>query len=356
MENIKDDCRYRAWMMTASEKFWSEEKLTKAFQSYKSGVAVVGQLEEGASGYRHYQLYIEFVNPQRFSGLIKKFVGVHIEPRREDRMHAIKYCTKEKGRVKPYSFGELEPVKEIDGKKVTEAEYRRYNLSLKNKSKKEKEVAVEKYFELIRSGYTASEVIVREPGAWRYGAQLDRFERAVREEREEFYRKNLREVKAFYLSGESRIGKTYYITQKKMKEEKKSVYRVTNYLHPFDSYDGEEILILDEFRTSIDFNLMLNILDGYPLQLPARYGDKTAQFTEVWVVSNEKFYTQYQEVNVMMPSSFIAFKRRFAGFFEMRERGVLTPVTPEGASPEAIARVEDARTEEEVNEILREEL
>ena len=47
------------------------------------------------------------------------------------------------------------------------------------------------------------------------------------------------------------------------------VYRVTDYAHPFDSYQGEDVLLLDEYNSNFKIRDLLNYLDGYPLTLPA---------------------------------------------------------------------------------------
>ncbi len=55
---------------------------------------------------------------------------------------------------------------------------------------------------------------------------------------------------------------------------------------------------------------MLNYLDGYPLRLPARYGDKVACFTKVYVVSNWEYKEQYTNIREQHPTTMKAFDRR----------------------------------------------
>ena len=53
----------------------------------------------------------------------------------------------------------------------------------------------------------------------------------------------------------------------------------------FDSYHGQPVLVFEEFHSQIPIAAMLNYLDIYPLQLPARYHDRTACYTTVYILS-----------------------------------------------------------------------
>ena len=59
-----------------------------------------------------------------------------------------------------------------------------------------------------------------------------------------------------------------------------NVYHVTNYDHPFDDYRGQNVILFDEFRSSLPVADMLKYLDGYPLMLPCRYSNKVACYTK----------------------------------------------------------------------------
>ena len=65
-----------------------------------------------------------------------------------------------------------------------------------------------------------------------------------------------------------------------------SVYRVTDYSHPFDRYAQEPVLCLDEFRSSLLIGDMLDYLDGYLLALPARYANRQVCYERVYIISN----------------------------------------------------------------------
>ena len=88
------------------------------------------------------------------------------------------------------------------------------------------------------------------------------------------------------------------------------VYRVTDYAHPFDSYAGEDVLLLDEYVNNWKIRDLLNYLDGYPLTLPARYSNRVACYTKVYLISNLCLSKQYPDVQVESPATFAALLRR----------------------------------------------
>lgn len=98
-----------------------------------------------------------------------------------------------------------------------------------------------------------------------------------------------------YLYGASGAGKTRSIYET---HDPRSIYRVTNYRAArgvsFDGYHGQEVLVFEEFSSQIPIEDMLNYLDIYPLALPARYNDKTACYTMVYITSNLPVEKQYR--------------------------------------------------------------
>ena len=55
---------------------------------------------------------------------------------------------------------------------------------------------------------------------------------------------------------------------------------------------------------------MLNLLDTYPTTLPARYQDKVACYTTVYITSNIPLEAQYPDVQQNDPETWRAFLRR----------------------------------------------
>ena len=75
-----------------------------------------------------------------------------------------------------------------------------------------------------------------------------------------------------------------------------NVFRVTDYEHPFDGYKGQDVIVFEEFRSSLRIGDMLNYLDGYPVELRCRYSNKQACFTKVYIISNISLRDQYRDL------------------------------------------------------------
>lgn len=124
-----------------------------------------------------------------------------------------------------------------------------------------------------------------------------------------------RDVETVYLSGDTGTGKTRYVMEK---YGYSNVYRVTNYdSGAFDQYDGQDVVVFEEFRSGFKIQQMLNFLDGYPVQLPARYANKMAKFTKVFIITNWHLNDQYRSVQSAHPKTWDAFLRRIDGVAEV---------------------------------------
>lgn len=59
------------------------------------------------------------------------------------------------------------------------------------------------------------------------------------------------------------------------------------------------MLVFEEFHSEIPISAMLNYLDIYPLMLPARYHDRIACYTEVYITSNIPLEDQYRDARLL---------------------------------------------------------
>ena len=110
-----------------------------------------------------------------------------------------------------------------------------------------------------------------------------------------------------YVSGPTGYGKSRQILDS---HGDSNVYRVTDYKHPFDTYSGEDVIVFEEFRSDLPIGNMLNYLDIYPLQLPARYNNRQACYNFVYLVSNWKLEDQYRNISLEHQETWKAFIRR----------------------------------------------
>ena len=291
-ESTKND-RVRDWILTVpadGSNGVSRQELTKALEPYSD---YAGQLEKGeGTGYLHWQIVVHHAEPVRFSTLRNKLPTAHLEPAR-DLADCYRYCTKEKTRV-PDTFPLIKGDKWADLIKLKAPGTRSDLKELRS--------------EILGSTVTLDELILTHPTAW----QFERMCRALIEarDRKRFARQRKElNVRVFY--GSTGTGKTSTALDLHDPED---ICRVTSYgSGTFDSYAGHPVLILDEFRGGIPIGTLLNILDVYPMNLPARYGDKPAGFDTVYICSNLHPSEWFKDLDT------VTLNALFRRFTELRE-------------------------------------
>lgn len=286
----------RTWLCTLSAEHYSREDIEKLLKRYDW----IGQLERGKDGYLHWQIYIHNKSPIRFTTLRNLFPKGHFEVRKGTAQQALDYVTKDD----TYA-GVRIGNGEID---VTDRQGHRSDL--------------EKYHELIFEwDWSAKDILSEYPSAMHLHNALFKLQ-SIRDERRS---RNQRNVTVHYIFGKTGVGKTSSVLDRYTHEEH---FRATDYKNPFDLYDSQPILILDEFDGEIRFNILLNLLDRYATEMPARYANKHAAFTEVWVLSNLPLESHYKEVQHESPDRWAALLRRFDTIQEMLPGGTLVDRHP----------------------------
>jgi hypothetical protein len=159
---------------------------------------------------------------------------------------------------------------------------------------------------LVHSGATDSEIRELYPTQFfRYYKNIQFIHQQYLEDK---FKNTFRILETTYIFGSAGVGKTKYVMEKYGYE---NVFRITNYERGmFDAYKGQDVIIFEEFRSSLKIEEMLNLLDGYPLQLPCRYNDKTACYTKVYIITNIPFAEQYKNIQTEQPATWQAFRRR----------------------------------------------
>ena len=255
--------------------------------------------EIGEQGTPHTHLYLYSPNAILFSTLQQRFMGAHIEAAKGSHRENRDYIRKE-GRW-------LDDAKHETNLPETFEE----SGTLPIERDKRESVSSE-ILSLIQSGSSNAEILVQYPSAMNRLQYVEAARQTLLEER---YCNQWRDLEVTYLWGPTGVGKTRGIMEK---YGYSNVYRVTNYDHPFDDYKGQDVILFEEFRSSLPIQDMLKYLDGYPLMLPCRYSNKAACFTKVYLVSNIPLSAQYPNVQVSEPETYRAFCRRInQGDFEM---------------------------------------
>lgn len=280
--------RSRGWILTISAQYITLEDLQS--QLSITPYSWIFQLEKADSGFNHFQLYIESSNPIKFDTLKKLFPNAHIEPRKGNKKQAWDYCSKEDTRLDgPYSGGP-----QLD---LTVSQGRRNDLIILT--------------ERILEGVPVSDLILDDPNALRHSKHLDRFKYELDRKK---YSTTMRDVQVTYIHGPTGSGKTKYIYDNYDFDD---VFRVTDYSHPFDGYNSQPVLVLDEFHSQLTMSFMLNLLDRYPLELPCRFVNKWASFTKVYIISNLTLQQQYENLKIEKPLVWDAFARRISEIKEI---------------------------------------
>lgn len=106
-----------------------------------------------------------------------------------------------------------------------------------------------------------------------------------------------RKVNVHWLFGSTACGKSYSYVELCEKYGVSEVYRVNDYANPFDTYQGEKILFLDEFRGNLPYGTLLGLLDVYQGQVRARYNDKVGLWSDIYITSPYTPFELYQNVS-----------------------------------------------------------
>ena len=183
----------------------------------------------------------------------------------------------------------------------------------------EKDPKMYRLLQDVKSGLSTTEIIDDTPSFAFKARDIDTLRETFLAER---YRAEHREVTVTYLFGSTGTGKTSGIYARHPAAE---VCRITDYGGRngvrFDAYHGQDVLVFEEFHSQIPIEAMLNYLDVYPLTLPARYSDRTACYTKVYITSNLPLAEQYPAVQRHKPETWRAFLRRIAHIIEYKPDG-----------------------------------
>ena len=246
--------------------------------------------EIGVEGTPHTHLFFQCENAVHFSKVKKIFPSAHINECKGTANDNRNYIRKE-GK---YSNTDKAETNLPD----TFEEYGEMPL---DKAQKNKTISAD-VFQMIKDGYTNIQIIEKYPSYLNKIQHLDKTRQLLLEEENA---DTFRNVEVTYISGATATGKTRFVMEK---FGYRNVYKITNYKNPFDNYKGQEVILFDEFRDSIPLKDMLQYLDGYPCNLPARYVDNVACFTKVFIVSNYSLDKQYIDAP---KEDWEAFIRRF---------------------------------------------
>lgn len=258
--------------------------------------------EVGHEGTYHTHLYIVFDNPKLHTVLANAFPGAHRENVKGTSQQNRDYVLKDGEKYNKQPDGSYDYL-DSSGTRHTGINYsdtfQEFGELPHEQQGKSKDV--EKILALVRDGASNYEIVEAVPSAM---MNLEKVDRTRSMFRDKLFSESWRDLEVTYIFGKTGAGKTRSVMDE---YGYSSCYRVTDYKHPFDTYDGQDVIIFEEFRSSLKHGDMLNYLDGYPLLLPCRYFNRQACYTKVFIITNVPPDEQYCGVD---PESRHAFFRR----------------------------------------------
>lgn len=277
----------RSWMITVPVDSITKEDLLKKLAPY----TYIGQMEKGEeTGYLHWQIYIENKTQIKFQTLKNKFPKGHFKVRWGTKKQCYDYCTKSKTAI-------------------ADTKIEKGDIDLKED--KAPQVTVEMAVDLMKRGSRYKDIMIEYPSLWRSMAYLKEVQGYLDENE---YSTKKRDMKVYYIHGAPGTGKTHSVYEDHGFDQ---VYKVSNYINPYDQYNGQKVLLLDEFYDSIQFDSLLNVIDVWPFQMRARYGDKWAAYDVVYIVSNRPLKDQFITEFYYEPDRAKSFYRRITSNYEM---------------------------------------
>lgn len=236
-----------------------------------------------ATGHLHIQGYVRFMERVRVQKA-KQLLGVpnaHFEMCKGTEEQNRAYCTKEESRA-PGPSGEhgTYDAKEGQGKRT---DLQTFQAAASTGELTLHQVAVDH-----------GSLLIKYPnGVKTYLAAIQEQAPAVRP------------IKVIWMWGPTSQGKTYRVFQ-----QHPNVYTVTS-PHPWDSYERERVILIDEFNEKEwDMTTLNRVMDQYRYELPCRYSNKSAHWNLVIVCSNSNPMSFYADT--LNQSLLTAWRRRFS--------------------------------------------
>lgn len=277
--------RRRAWCVTDHDASKKHQKLLEKTLTEDDNVlrCIVSVETGGKTKKKHLQCYLEMKNAKTMSACKKAYFGAksHLEMRRGTPFEAWTYCEME---CKPLFTKGVAPTEDEDAPTS----------------------GWDAIKEAIDGGSDEYSIMNEYPSFYaRYSTGIGK----MIHQRDLHTKMNKwRNVTVTYLYGATGVGKTRGVLE--AADDPTLVYRVSNYQNPFDGYCGQDIILFEEFRSSLPVEKMLIYLDGYYCALPCRYADKMANWTQVFIVSNIPLTEQYSLIQENHPETYEALERR----------------------------------------------
>ena len=267
--------------------------------------------EIATTGTYHTHIYLYSTSAIRFDTIQRRFPTAHIEKAsgttRENRDYI----------QKSGKWADTE-------KAETSVEGTFYEFGEAPSESEERDPKMYRLIQSVKDGMSTAEIIEENPSFALRTREIDTLRDTLTSEP---HKTKYRQIEVIYLFGASGTGKTSGIYNKHPASE---ICRITDYGRRdgtrFDAYHGQDVLVFEEFNSQIPIETMLNYLDIYPLHLPARYIDRVACYTKVYITSNIPLSEQYKAEQQSRPETWKAFLRRIHKVYEYHADGTVEEV------------------------------
>ena len=291
----KRDTQSRKYLITINrpiEKGLTHDKIKELINSLKSTMYYCMADEKGLKEETpHTHIFIAFRSPVRFSTIKKLFPTAHIDK-------SLGTSTENKAYVEKSGKWENSSKSET----IVKGSFEEWGELPNEHQGNRTDLAI--LYNKIKDGLSNYDLLEENPDNIEHLKYIDKVRQTIIREN---VKNQFRQLDVTYIFGESATGKTRYVMEKYGYE---NVHRVTDYIHPFDSYEGQEIILFDEFCSNFKIQEMLNYLDGYPIELPARYCNKWGAYSTIFLVSNLPLSRQYPYIQEHEFTVWKAFLRR----------------------------------------------
>lgn len=306
---MKNDSQFRKVQITQNnpEDFgYDHDKIKEELSKLKSCTYwILCDEIGGKDGTYHTHIYAVFKSPVRFSTIKNRFPHGHIEVAHGTHQQNIDYVTKS-GRWKNTE-------KEATSIPSTLEEWGQRPSDANGTDEK-----LMQLYTYIKEGLSNYEILEL---CSDYLFDTDKIDRVRLTIKQEEFKEVWRNLEVTFITGSTGLGKSRFVMEK---YGYSNVFRITDYLHPYDTYKGEDIIVFEEFSSSLKIQDMLNYTDGYPLKLPCRYSDKIACYTKVYIISNLLLEEQYPNVRTENPEVYKAFLRRINKVMYFKKDATIT--------------------------------
>lgn len=283
---------YQLTINSPIEKGYTHQHISDIFRSKFKTLNYLCMADEQGSMF-HTHIFVVFTSRVRFTMLKRYFPEAHIEKCRGSVSDNVNYI-KKNGK---WELDESKQEKKIEG---TFEEY-----GTQPPDSKGKRCDMSELYQMVLDNMSNAEILAQNQDYILQIEKLDKVRTIILTER---FKDTVRlDLEVIYVSGATGTGKTRGVLER---NGYGNVYRVTDYLHPFDSYSAQPIIAFDEFRSSIKIKDMLLYCDIYPLELPSRYTNKYACYNRVYIISNWPLEKQYWDIQKSDNESWRAFLRR----------------------------------------------